>query len=346
MDAVNTARNTPGVVAVSMSWGFGEMPNESSYDSYFTTPAGHTGITFIASSGDSGGVEYPAAALNVLSVGGTTLNLSSPGGYGSETAWLGGGGGYSQFELEPAYQETVQTTGARSTPDVAYEADPNTGVEVYATDPRTGIGAWQVVGGTSVGAPSWAGIIVIVDQGRTLAGTGSLDGPTQTLPTLYQAPASDFHTVAATSSSHFGGGFPFGGFDPFGGGGGFTSYYGNGFEIGWGLGSTPTTGSGATANTSTGLGSPDGPALVSGLVASKVSIPLTTSGPSGNGTGSGSGTTPTNPTQPPAPVKHPGKHGHQKKHTPSHPATAHWHALVAQDYATSTKLPAHRAKRS
>jgi len=33
-------------------------------------------------------------------VGGTTLNLTSSGAYGSETAWLDSGGGYSQFELE------------------------------------------------------------------------------------------------------------------------------------------------------------------------------------------------------------------------------------------------------
>ena len=45
-----------------MSWGFDEMPNESSYDSYFTTPAGHAGITFIAASGDNGTVEYPSAS--------------------------------------------------------------------------------------------------------------------------------------------------------------------------------------------------------------------------------------------------------------------------------------------
>ncbi|MBV8312189.1 MAG: hypothetical protein JO344_17550, partial [Planctomycetaceae bacterium] len=80
LTAVNTARNTPGVVAVSMSWDFSETPNETSYDPYFTTPSGHQGITFIASSGDDGslaGASYPAASPNVLSVGGTTLLLSS-----------------------------------------------------------------------------------------------------------------------------------------------------------------------------------------------------------------------------------------------------------------------------
>ena len=118
-----------------MSWGFTEMSNESSYDSYFTTPAGQAGITFIAASGDDGVVEYPATSPNVLSVGGTTLNLSGSGTYGSETAWIDSGGGYSQYEPEPGYQESVQQTGMRSTPDVSFDGDPNTGVEVYATPP-------------------------------------------------------------------------------------------------------------------------------------------------------------------------------------------------------------------
>ncbi len=81
LSAVDTARNTAGVVAVSMSWGFSEMQNESSFDSYFTTPSGHAGVTFIAASGDNGVVEYPSASPNVLAVGGTTLNLSSAGAY-------------------------------------------------------------------------------------------------------------------------------------------------------------------------------------------------------------------------------------------------------------------------
>ena len=171
LNAVNTARNSAGVVAVSMSWGFNEMQNESSYDSYFTTPSGHQGITFVAASGDSGVVEYPSASPNVLAVGGTTLNLTSVGAYGSESSWISSGGGYSQFEQEPSYQGTVQTSGARSTPDVAFDADPNTGVEVYETNPGARSGSWQVVGGTSLGSPAWAAIIAIADQGLRGCGT-------------------------------------------------------------------------------------------------------------------------------------------------------------------------------
>ena len=306
--AVNTARNTPGVVAVSMSWGFPETPNETSYDSYFTTPPGHQGITFIASSGDNGslaGASYPAASPNVLSVGGTTLLLSSSGAYQSESAWTDSGSGYSKYEPEPSYQAKVQDTGYKATPDVAFDGDPNTGVPVYVTQTtRNGTqGSWLTFGGTSLGSPAWAGIIAITDQGRALAGKGSLDGPTQTLPSLYAAPSSDFHKVAPASSS-FGGGGGYGYGYGYGAFGSSSWYYG-----GSGLGESATTSSSSTgANTATGLGSPNGPALVSGLVASTLTTPLTPV------TGSGGGTTSPAPTPPTNPVG--GGSGHH--HRPTH----------------------------
>ena len=75
MTAVQTANDTAGVTVVSMSWGFNEFSNEASYDSNFTTP----GITYIASSGDSGAVEWPAVSPNVLAVGGTSLRSEQLG---------------------------------------------------------------------------------------------------------------------------------------------------------------------------------------------------------------------------------------------------------------------------
>jgi subtilase family serine protease len=308
MAAVNTARNTSGVVAVSMSWGFSETPNETSYDTYFKTPAGHQGITFIASSGDSGslaGASYPAASPYVLSVGGTTLLLSSSGAYQSESAWTDSGGGYSKYELEPSYQAKVQDTGYKATPDVAFDGDPNTGVQVYVTEStRYGSqGSWLTFGGTSVGSPAWAGIIAITDQGRALAGEGSLDGSTQTLPSLYAAPSSDYHTVATASSSFAGG---------FGYGYGYGAFWSSSWNFGGsGLGVNSTTTSTSTgANTATGLGTPNGPALVSGLVTSTLTTPLTPV------TGSGGGTT--SPTPPPKPVGGGPGHHHRLTHQGSH----------------------------
>ena len=107
MAAVNTARNIPGVSVVSMSWGGNELTFNyfTNYNSYFTTPAGHIGITFLAATGDSGSpASYPAFSPNVLAVGGTTLTLNSDGSYNSETGWDGSGGGISQIESQPSYQ--------------------------------------------------------------------------------------------------------------------------------------------------------------------------------------------------------------------------------------------------
>ncbi len=54
MAAIDTARNLPGVSVVSMSFGTSEYAGETASDSTFTTPAGHTGVTFVASTGDGG----------------------------------------------------------------------------------------------------------------------------------------------------------------------------------------------------------------------------------------------------------------------------------------------------
>src|SRR5262249_18442965 len=84
---VSFASQLSGVSVVSMSWGSGEFSGESAYDSVFTTPTGHSNVTFVASSGDSAVTEYPSVSPNVLAVGGTTLNVTSQGKYISETGW-------------------------------------------------------------------------------------------------------------------------------------------------------------------------------------------------------------------------------------------------------------------
>ena len=199
--AVAVAKATAGVSVVSMSWGTSEFRGETAYDSVFTTPAGHTGITYLASSGDDGaGVEWPAASPNVVAVGGTSLLLTSAGTRASESAWSGSGGGVSQYEAEPSYQLSRQTSGRRTTPDVSLDADPNTGVSVYS---KAG-GGWIQVGGTSLASPVWAGLVAIIDQGRALSGKGTLDGATQTLPDLYAAPATAYNDVTTGSRATIG----------------------------------------------------------------------------------------------------------------------------------------------
>jgi hypothetical protein len=201
--AVDYARNQPGVSVVSMSWGARESSGEASFDSRFSTPSGHAGVTFVASSGDSGSSgapEFPSVAPQVLSVGGTYIQLDSSGNYQSETGWSGSGGGISVTETQPGYQKGVvtQSSTMRTTPDVAYNAGSSMAVYDSLVYP-----GWINVGGTSAGAPQWAALVAIADQGRALSGQSSLDGYTQTLPKLYQLPQSDFHDLTSGSNGGY-----------------------------------------------------------------------------------------------------------------------------------------------
>src|SRR5262249_36153948 len=151
------------------------------------------------------------AVPGVLAVGGTSLLVDGNGNIAGEGVWYGSSGGLSHFMTEPAYQRSLQSSGHRTTPDVAFDADPTTGVQVYTTAPSNGNGCWTVEGGTSVGAPCWAGIIAIANQGRALIGAGPLDGASQTLPTLYAISSNDFHAIPGGSATSTGRGTPNGG---------------------------------------------------------------------------------------------------------------------------------------
>ncbi len=261
---VTYARTVAGVSTVSMSWGTGEFSGETSYDSDFTTPAGHAGVAFVASAGDSGsgdGAEWPAAAGGVLSVGGTTLSATAAGTYESETGWADGGGGASRYEGEPTYQKAAQSTGYRTTPDVSYDANPNTGVAVYDSLSDGGTSGWLEFGGTSAGAPQWAALVALADQGRAAAGSAALAGATNLLPTLYSLYGStystDFHDVTS--------------------------------------GSTGRVSAGTGYDEVSGIGTPKGAALIAALVKSTTSTALSqatvTSAPPGGGPGHGRGNT-------------------------------------------------------
>jgi subtilase family serine protease len=135
------------------------------------------GLTFFVSSGDNGSTDYIDASLNlsltqttsfptdspwVTSVGGTSL-LPAAHGF-TESAWNGSGGGFSKFFAEPDYQKTLPAAAQtllnnrRGVPDVAAVADSATGVLVYVP------GGWATLGGTSISAPIWAGIMAIANQ--------------------------------------------------------------------------------------------------------------------------------------------------------------------------------------
>ncbi len=198
--AVNRAKVQPGVSVVSMSWGGNEFASETSWDPAFLARRTNAGETFVAASGDEGSPpEWPAISPNVLSVGGTTLNLAG-NAYVSETAWSGSTGGVASYESEPLYQYRVQNTGLRSNPDVAYVGDPNTGMAVYDSVPADGQVGWVQIAGTSIGAPQWGALIAIANQGRALKGLAPLNAA-QSL--LYSLPATDFHDITSGNNGGY-----------------------------------------------------------------------------------------------------------------------------------------------
>jgi kumamolisin len=131
------------------------------------------GITIVAASGDNGSsngiedgksyVDFPASCPQVLAVGGTRL-MATNGSIENETAWNDGpnggatGGGYSTIFHRPAWQGAVVTQQGRGVPDVAANADPDTGYNMLVD------GQLEVAGGTNAAAPLWAGLIVLLNQ--------------------------------------------------------------------------------------------------------------------------------------------------------------------------------------
>jgi carboxypeptidase C (cathepsin A) len=124
------------------------------------------GMIVLAAAGDNnssdGGpnptnVDLPSSAPYVIGCGGT-LKLHQ----GAETVWnenpgnsdgSGTGGGFSQvFTPMPLWQAKAPHGPGRMVPDVAGDADPNTGYEVVVH------GQSQPVGGTSAVAPLYAGL--------------------------------------------------------------------------------------------------------------------------------------------------------------------------------------------
>lgn len=158
--SASCASGSSGEGEVSMSWGGGEFSGETSYDSYFKK----SGVVYVASSGDAGGiVEYPSSSPDAVAAGGSSLKFNgtpSASTFTSEVGWCDGGGGKSLYEARPAYQNGIALVGAaRGVPDLAFDADPDSGVDVYDSTACGGYAGWLVFGGTSVAAPALAGVI-------------------------------------------------------------------------------------------------------------------------------------------------------------------------------------------
>jgi len=188
---------------VTYSWGENESdfsPSQiNALDSLFV--AGSTkGMTFLVASGDNGSseIDYPATDPYITCVGGTTLALNnSTGLISSEIGWSGSGGGASAYFPKPTWQSGIEgsPTTFRTIPDVASDADPNSGYMIYSN------GRWGEVGGTSVAAPEWAGILALADQERIANGLGTLGAANSELYAL--ANSGVYNDITSGSNSSY-----------------------------------------------------------------------------------------------------------------------------------------------
>jgi kumamolisin len=236
--AVHDVTNHPNVI--SISWGGPEATftaqSRAAFESMFEDAAA-LGITVVVAAGDSGAddggpgtglaVDFPASSPAVLACGGTHLVLAGSS-IRAETVWndlangegATGGGVSVEFAI-PSYQAGANVPAApngfagRGVPDVAGDADPATGYQVFVD------GAPTVLGGTSAVAPLWAALVARLNQllGKPVGYVNA---------ELYQTPTNAaFHEITSGSN------------------GGYSA------GPGW--------------NPCTGLGSPDGAALLTAL---------------------------------------------------------------------------------
>ena len=179
---------TPAPIVVSISWGQSEdqwsAQSRTSMDGVFSDAAA-LGVTVCVAAGDNGssddpnstsGVhcDFPASSPHVLACGGTTLvGNTSATTISSEVVWnelannegAGGGGVSDVYTTVPSWQQNA------GVPPISGGSTTGRGVPDVAgnADPVTGYlvvvdGQQQPIGGTSAVAPLWAGLIARLAQ--------------------------------------------------------------------------------------------------------------------------------------------------------------------------------------
>jgi len=171
------------------------------------------GVTVLAAAGDDGSsdgstngspeVDFPASSPFVVACGGTKLTISGTA-IGNEQVWNelssnegATGGGVSELFALPTFQLSAKVPKApngfagRGVPDVAGDADPETGYNVVVDGQST------VIGGTSAVAPLWAGLFALINQSL-----GTNVGYVN--PLLYAAKAeATFHDITSGNNGSY-----------------------------------------------------------------------------------------------------------------------------------------------
>jgi kumamolisin len=208
IEAVHDTTHKPSVI--SISWGGPEDSWTEQARTAMNTAlqdAATLGVTVVVAAGDSGSsdgvgdgklhVDFPASSPYALACGGTKM-IAAANRIISETVWNetanqegATGGGVSNAFARPPYQNAAQVPKNPQT-QFAGRGVPDISADA---DPSTGYyvfvdGQNQVIGGTSAVAPLWAGLIALINEH-----IGSPAGFIN--PKLYSLPASVFHDITS-----------------------------------------------------------------------------------------------------------------------------------------------------
>jgi subtilase family serine protease len=207
-DAYNKIVSDNKVEVVNSSFGVCETDDQpyAKAANHIAIQGEAKGITFSASSGDGGsqecgnttGQSAPSVEPHFVSVGGTSLFVTSHAKYQSEQTWNRTGGGVSPVLLIPSYQKGVAglaSTTNRNVPDIAFPADPATGFSWYIAG-----GFHGPIGGTSWSSPTYCALQVTINQkdGKRIGFAN---------PRIYEAFADNaymiFHDITVGSNGGF-----------------------------------------------------------------------------------------------------------------------------------------------
>jgi subtilase family serine protease len=200
LDAIHAAvtdKNNPcSAISISFSFCGGSKRFYKTQNGFFAQAAAQGQSVFIATgdtgaaglklssrgtcvTGTSRNINEIGASPNVTAIGGTEFTPDYSGGNDvgsvSESVWNDGdgaaGGGESKVFKKPAFQSGMfKKDKMRDVPDIAFGASPSTpGFFFGGRDSKNMPAVVCCIGGTSLGAPAWAGISQLISQSNGAA---------------------------------------------------------------------------------------------------------------------------------------------------------------------------------
>jgi len=205
-NAMATANPLNAQLSSSWTWSPADPNTDNPYFQEFAAQ----GQNLFQAAGDSGAWNsssqiFPADDVYVTSVGGTDLTTTGAGGaWGSETAWVDGGGGISPDNYAIPSWQTSAANGCsscsktiRNAPDVSANAN----FTFYVCADQTTC-TENTYGGTSFAAPMWAGYLALVNQQAVANGNHTLGFINPSLYTigLGSSYGTDLHDITSGSN--------------------------------------------------------------------------------------------------------------------------------------------------